>query len=73
LQHTRHVVRRIINDKLLILEIMAKPIKETPVLKGKDAQKFYKDNQSIVKATSEELARIKENYEALKSIAKFAI
>ncbi len=52
---------------------MANPIKETPVLKGKDAMKFVEENKQIEKATEEERTEIKENYEALKSIAKFDI
>jgi len=30
---------------------MAKPIKETPFLYGKDASTFVKDNKEVVKAT----------------------
>jgi len=52
---------------------MAKPIKETPFLKGKDAVKFnqdIKDNRGA-KVSTEVRARMKSNYEKLKSIATF--
>jgi hypothetical protein len=52
---------------------MAKPIKETPILKGKDAKKFNKDieqskHQTVSVAVKE---RMQTNYLTLKSIAKF--
>jgi hypothetical protein len=52
---------------------MARPIKETPVLKGQDAVKF---NEALEKAKSEIILpatkeRIQINYQALKAIAKF--
>ena len=52
---------------------MAKPIKETPILKGKDAVKF---NLEMQKAKSEVVPaavreRMKSNYSSLQSIAKF--
>jgi len=52
---------------------MAKPIKETPVLKGKDAVKF---NEEMEKSKSEIVPavvrdRMKSNYSLLKSISKF--
>ncbi len=51
---------------------MAKPIKETPVLKGKDAKKFL---QKIVatqdkRIDSQLLAKMKENFSKLNSIVK---
>ncbi len=52
---------------------MAKPIKETPVLTGKDAVKFLeniKENKSI-KPTKEEVAKIKNNFSKLSAIAQF--
>ena len=52
---------------------MAKPIKNTPVLKGKDALQFRKDNEVVKKVSTEERERLKNSYEALKSIAQFAI
>lgn len=52
---------------------MAKPIKETPVLKGKDAIKFniemVKSKSEFVPASTRE--RMKSNYSMLKSISKF--
>jgi len=52
---------------------MANPIKETPVLRGKDAVKF---NAQIEKAKNEVVSaaikeRIQSNYLSLKAIAKF--
>ncbi len=52
---------------------MAKPIKVTPTLKGKDARRFLKN---LAKAESEKLppsqiAKMKENFSKLNSIAKF--
>ncbi len=52
---------------------MAKPIKETPVLTGKDAALFIQsmkegDHNRI---NTKERARIRENFSKLKSIAKF--
>jgi hypothetical protein len=54
---------------------MAKPIKETPILTGKDAAKFRKtmqENKNKVVST-EVKQRIKANYESLKAIADFAL
>jgi hypothetical protein len=39
---------------------MARPIKETPILKGKDAKRFFDKMENVVKETPEEIARIKE-------------
>lgn len=52
---------------------MAKPIKETPVLKGKDAQKFIQNmsNPDRKKADTKEIAKIKANFSKLHSISKF--
>jgi len=52
---------------------MSKPIKDTPILKGKDAIRF---NQEMEKSKSEIVPtavskRMKSNYSMLKSIAKF--
>ncbi len=52
---------------------MAKPIKETPFLSGKDAKDFVKENKEVVKASEEEKKEIRASYEALKEIAQFAI
>ncbi|MVT09622.1 hypothetical protein [Chitinophaga tropicalis] len=52
---------------------MARPIKETPVLKGDAAVKFLSDMQKTKekKITSEALDKIKANSEKLRSISKF--
>jgi hypothetical protein len=52
---------------------MAKPIKETPILRGKDAVKF---NEEMEKAKAEIVPvavrkRMKSNYSQLQAIAKF--
>lgn len=52
---------------------MAKPIKETPVLKGKDAKVFI-DNINASRVTRVEAsvrAKIRENFAKLQGIAKF--
>ncbi|MBF0458521.1 MAG: hypothetical protein HQK99_11590 [Nitrospirae bacterium] len=54
---------------------MALPIKDTPILKGKDAERFWKraeeSEAGLHKISDEERARIKENAKKIKSIAKF--
>ena len=52
---------------------MAKPIKETPILKGKDAVKFLQNMKEAEtkKIPAEEIARIRANANILRSIAKF--
>jgi hypothetical protein len=52
---------------------MAKPIKETPILKGKDAERFVQEMEKskTIKASAETINRIKANYNELKSISKF--
>ena len=52
---------------------MAKPIKETPFLTGKDADTFVKENKEVKKASNEEKEEIKEDYELLMSLAEFGI
>ena len=58
---------------LATIKIMAKPIKETPFLRGKDAENFVESNKEVIKASEEEKEEIKASYEALKGIAQFAI
>ncbi|HVY75806.1 MAG TPA: hypothetical protein VG890_13295 [Puia sp.] len=51
---------------------MARPIKETPMLKGRDAKKFLQrivDTQDK-KISEKELAKMKENFSRLSAIAK---
>jgi hypothetical protein len=52
---------------------MAKLIKETPVLKGKDAQKFLEEKKKAEasKVDPGTLAKMKENFRRLHSIARF--
>lgn len=52
---------------------MARPIKETPVLKGKEAAKFLTEVNKAKdqKASKETIERIKKNYDKLKAIANF--
>lgn len=50
---------------------MALPIKDTPVLKGKDAERFYEKIESGKKASDEEKKRIKKSYEKLMKAATF--
>tara|TARA_B100000378_G_scaffold212230_1_gene175270 strand:+ start:811 stop:969 length:159 start_codon:yes stop_codon:yes gene_type:complete len=51
---------------------MAKPIKETPVLTGRDARTFVEKNRVVCKASEEEKRQIKESYNAMKGISRFA-
>ena len=52
---------------------MAKPIKETPVLKGKDARVFLEKIQKSIenRNTPNENVKIRENFSRLNAIAKF--
>lgn len=50
---------------------MAKPIKETPFLYGKDAETFVKENKEVKKVSEEEKEEINKNYEALRKVAEF--
>lgn len=51
---------------------MARPIKETPVLKGTDAIRFRKNMESNQKKVSaEELDRMKKNFELFQSKITF--
>jgi hypothetical protein len=52
---------------------MAKPIKETPFLSGKDADTFIKENKEVKKVSKEKKEEIKEDYELLMSLAQFGI
>jgi len=55
----------------LKLKTMAKPIKETPFLYGKDADTFVKENKEVKKVSEEEREEINKNYETLKKVAEF--
>ncbi|MDX2190521.1 MAG: hypothetical protein SFY32_11720 [Bacteroidota bacterium] len=52
---------------------MAKPIKETPILSGKDAVTFLSEIKSSEnkRVTQNESERIKSNFNALKAISNF--
>lgn len=52
---------------------MARPIKETPVLKGKDAERFRYNMEHPTSVSSEEVAKARQTYERFKSIATFAL
>ena len=40
---------------------MARPIKETPVLRGKDAERFFDRMENVKSVSAEEIARIKKS------------
>ena len=50
---------------------MARPIKETPILFGEDAERFLKEMKEVKAASSEERQRVRQSYERLKKIATF--
>ncbi|MBO7288172.1 MAG: hypothetical protein IIW55_07630 [Bacteroidales bacterium] len=50
---------------------MARKIQETPILTGKDAERFIKRMQETRTVSDEEIERVKKNYEYIMSIAKF--
>ncbi len=50
---------------------MARPIKDTPVLTGKDAERFAERLANIIPESEEEKRRCKEAYDFFKSIASF--
>lgn len=52
---------------------MAKPIKETPILKGKDAKKFIQENSASLDsfAIKQERERILKNYKLLQAAETF--
>lgn len=50
---------------------MARPIKETPVLTGQDAERFLSEMAHVGAATEKEIAEALQAYEALKSISTF--
>ena len=52
-------------------ETMARKIQETPILTGKDAERFIKRMQETRTVSDEEIERVKKNYEYIMSIAKF--
>jgi hypothetical protein len=56
---------------LKIEVFMARPIKETPTIKGKDSIRFQEAMDNLVPASAEEKKRMKRSYEFMKSIAAF--
>jgi len=50
---------------------MARPIKETPVLYGKDAERFEKMISQPRPVSNEEKERARKAYEVMKSISNF--
>ena len=50
---------------------MARPIKETPTLRGKDAERFLRLMYELKPVSKEELEKIRADYEFIKSIAKY--
>ena len=52
---------------------MAKPIKETPVLTGKDAKHFSEKIANIKPASKEEKEAAKNAFEKFKAIASFTL
>ena len=47
---------------------MAKPIKETPFLSGKDAKRFVQENNNVERITEKERKEIAESYKTLSDI-----
>lgn len=50
---------------------MANQIKDTPVLYGKDAIAFVKENKEVKKASKKEKEEINKNYQTLIKLAGF--
>ena len=50
---------------------MAKPIKETPILYGKDAERFIHEMKNVKPASEEEKKRVRASYEKIKKLATF--
>lgn len=52
---------------------MARPIKETPILKGKDAKRFMNNMSNPKKASAEDIKKAHETFEKFRKIANFTI
>ncbi|OAV67306.1 hypothetical protein Barb6XT_01539 [Bacteroidales bacterium Barb6XT] len=50
---------------------MARPIAETPVLRGKDAALFRERMKNVKKISDEERKKMNESFEYIKSISNF--
>lgn len=59
--------------KINTLTAMAKPIKETPILKGKDAKRFRENLEASEnnKASKSEVDQIMSGFDNLNAFAKF--
>lgn len=55
------------------INAMARPIKETPVLTGKDAKRFAEKMENLKPETKEEKEAAKKVYEKFKAIASFTL
>ena len=53
--------------------IMARPIKDTPVVTGKDAEKFAERLANPMPETKEEKVEAKKAFEAVKAISTFIL
>lgn len=53
--------------------IMARPIKETPILYGDDAKRFLVNIENVKPASEEEKERIRASYEEIKQMADFVM
>ena len=52
---------------------MAKPIKETPVLEGKNAKRFIEDVRVVTPESKEAIKKAKTTFEKFQKIAAFPI
>ena len=52
---------------------MARPIRETPILRGKDAKRFAERMANVKPISPEERAKAREIYEKFKKIADFTL
>lgn len=50
---------------------MARPIKETPILYGKDAERFIHEMENVKPISEEEKKRVRASYEKIKKLATF--
>ncbi|MCL2281740.1 MAG: hypothetical protein FWC26_00295 [Fibromonadales bacterium] len=52
---------------------MARPIKETPTISGKDSIRFQEAMDNLVPFSEERKERMRKSYEFFKSIATFPV
>lgn len=50
---------------------MAKPIKETPILKGQDAVRFQRQMANSVKISDDARKKMQANFDKIQSISRF--